>query len=209
MRQNDDVIEYIKYSLNTRTPITAFISALKQRDHFEKYRDNFVEYGLDMIEYFEITKETDSKGFEFLNKFDILYLHGGDPFRISQQFGISGFHLFLRNLKRSDKIIITTSGSSMVLSESTSLFHVLYPKLKKKTSKSLPDDTEGLHLFPHLVLPHYDRYKKKESVEIIKEYSRKNKTTIYAIYDGSAVGYDGNKIEIIGHVVIFENGKVG
>ena len=66
----------------------------------------------------------------------------------------------------------------------------------------------GLNLFPHLVLPHYDRYKKKKFADMIKEYSKSNKIKIYAIYDGSAVVYAEKKIEIIGNVVIYENGKI-
>ena len=80
LKDNEDVIEFIKNKLIIQTIKTAFISALRQGDQFEKYKNNFIEYGLHMIEYFEITKEIDFKEFEYLHKFDILYLHGGDPF---------------------------------------------------------------------------------------------------------------------------------
>ena len=206
LKDNEDIVEYIKNILEIKRSKTVFISALQQVDHFEKYKENFIEYGLPTVEYFEITKEMNSDRFKSLNKFDILYLHGGDPFKISQQIRISEFNHFLSSIKNSNKIIIGTSGSTMVLSENISLLYSLYPK-SKKVSDGLPDDMMGLNLFPNTVLPHYNRYKKQNSVEIIKEYSKKNKNKIYAIYDGSAIKYHQKDIEIIGKVVIFENGK--
>jgi len=207
LKDNEVVIEYIKNTLKIQTPKTAFISALKQVDQFEKYKNNLIKYGLQVVEYFETIKEIDLKGFEYLNKFDILYLHGGNPFRILQQIKISGFDQILSNLKNSNKIIIGTSGSSMVLSENISLLYSLYPKTKKKVSNGLSNNMMGLNLFPYGVLPHYNKYKKKETVEIIKEYSRRNKTKIYVIHDGSAIIYKEKEIKIIGNVVIYKNGQ--
>lgn len=197
MEGNKAVADIILNSQKSNSFKTAFISILKQRDQFEQYSPHLVEYGFQDSEFLEITNELTSQD---LTEFDILYLHGGDPFKTLQQIRSSGFYRLLQDFYKSQKLIITTSGSSMVLAKDISILLAFYPKSKKKSS----DDMIGLNLFPHVVLPHFDRYEKKRGLEIIKVESKTDK--IYALYDGSAIVYHDNKIEIIENAVIYENG---
>jgi peptidase E len=145
------------------------------------------DYGFTTIDYLNITKGFNSKE---VNDYDVILLHGGNPFTIKERMKKSGFHEFL---PAAHPLIVTTSGSTMVLSNNFEIFNILYPKMKK-------DDFVGLALFPCEIIPHYQRYKKKEND--IKNFSRGKK--IYAIPDGSAIAYNGKNIKLIGPVKILD-----
>jgi peptidase E len=205
LKGNDRLMEYIKNALEIGTAKTAFITALGQIGEYEKFKECLVEYGLQTVEYLETANVTDSEDQELLNEFDIFYLHGGDPFKISRKIRRSGFYRFLKKREDSRTIIIGTSGSTMALSKDISLVSLLYPKALKMASAVPADATTGLGFFPYVVLPHFARYKKKKTVEMIKKYSKTNR--VYTLYDGSAVVYGENNIEIIGPVVVYDNGS--
>jgi peptidase E len=201
---NDRLMPCIKNTMETGSLKTAFVSALQQIGQYEKYKSCLAAHGLKDVEYFEIGEEMNSERAEFLSLFNILYLHGGDPFKILLQIRRSGFDRFLRGIKDSDKIIIGTSGSTMALSKGVSLLSLLYPKAKKTKSRGLSNATRGLGLFPDVALPHFERYERRKAVELIKKYSKQN--PVYAIYDGSAIVYEENKVRPIGPVVVYQNG---
>jgi hypothetical protein len=71
--------------------------------------------------------------------------HGGNPFSIKDKMNRSGYSEFLLTAKA---LIITTSGSTLVLSKNFELYKILYPKMKGR-------DSEGLGLFPFEVISHY------------------------------------------------------
>ena len=207
LKGNENINKFIKNNSKNKALNIVLISALNQDNGLKKYKNHFFDYGFEDVEYFKIDKEIGRKEMDYLNTFDMFYLLGGDPLKMKQKMQKSGFEKFLQNLKNEDKIMISTSGSSMVLSDDFSLLYTFYPKAKKKLSKDQSTTLSGFALFPHTVLPHFNRYNKKGQLEIIKEFSITNNQIVYALYDGCALRYVKNKIESIGNIIIFEDGR--
>ncbi len=132
-------------------------------ENARKYCEKVKEYGFPNVDFIDLTKGINS---EELSSYDVIMNHGGNPFRIKEKMNRSGYSEFFLTAKA---LIITTSGSSLVLSKNFELYKILYPKMKGR-------DSEGLGLFPFEVIPHYQRYSKKEGV--LKNYS-KGKKSIY------------------------------
>lgn len=156
-------------------------------DNPRKYCNKVKEYGFTNIDFVNL-----KKGFNLdeLDSYNVIINHGGNPFTIRNNIKKSGLDKYFLNAK---PLIITTSGSSYVLSKNFEIFKILYPKMKG-------NDPKGLGLFPFEVIPHYQRYRNKKS--IITTYSKGKK--IYALPDGSAIGYDGKNLELIGNVKFVE-----
>lgn len=178
MKNNELIAEYIKnQKINSTILYTAFTNTAR------KYCARIEDYG-----FFEVNFTQIQKGFnpKELAIFDVIANHGGNPYNIRDNMEISGY---LEYLRATNQLIVTTSGSSLALSNRFDIYKTLYPKMKG-------NDPWGLNLFPYEIIPHFHRYRKK--MKLIKEYSKGKQ--VYAISDGSAIAYDGKKIEIIGDV---------
>ena len=166
-------MDYIRSRVNILSSKAAFISALQQKAQYDRYKQLFVEYGFRSIEYYQIGGQDQAGLKEALDNFDILYFHGGDPYKILKRLNSAGFADYLLDSWSSEKLIVSTSGSSIAFSEDIALLYSLYPKAKQKISIELERGMKGLELFPFMTLPHYTRYDKKRTIELIKEYSKK------------------------------------
>ncbi|MFW9989188.1 MAG: Type 1 glutamine amidotransferase-like domain-containing protein [Candidatus Odinarchaeota archaeon] len=177
-KDNTLIVDYLKkQSDNLKILYIGYTS------NAEKYSRKVIDYGFSYVDFLNITKGFKS---EELVEYDVFSLHGGNPYSIKSKIIKSNFDDFLRSTKG---MIITTSGSTLVVSKSYDIIRILYPKMKMI-------DTKGLNLFPFNVIPHYQRYKKQEN-DIINYMKEK---TLYTIPDGSAIAYNGENIELIGNV---------
>jgi peptidase E len=142
---------------------------------------------LGRVDFVNIAKDSLASG---LADYDVILLHGGNPFMIKKMLTTAFSPDFF---SLANQLIISVSGSTCVLSPEFTLIKTFYPSWEG-------GDTSGLNLFPYEILPHYNRYRKKD--QEIRRYSQHK--TLYAIPDGAAVSYDGSNIELIGDVKIFE-----
>lgn len=157
-------------------------------DSAKKYTKKLEPYSFKNIDFINIAKTSMPTD---LFSYNVILMHGGNPSTIKSYIDK---RLFNNILISENKLVITTSGSTCVFSKKFSLINTFYPSWINK-------DTLGLNFFPNEILPHYQRYRKKQNE--IEGYAEKEK--VFALPDGTALVYDGKKIEPIGDVKIFES----
>ena len=204
---NERVADYIHETIKKPDLSVAFISPLVNPGGYEEFKRHFSEYGLKNISYLILNANGDLPAETDLTDYDVFYLHGGDPRTIGLSLQSSDLIKTLLALEGKERILIGTSGSAMALSGSLSLLYALYPKAQKGDTEE-PDETmEHFRVVPFTILPHYSRYQKKSFIKAIKQFTIDHNEQVYALFDGSAMVYDGRESTPLGEVAIFEGGE--
>ena len=147
MKGNSAIIETIQKNHDLSNLKTAYIFFTKIH---KKYLQMVDDYGFKQVTGLLLSP---SLNISALKEYELLLFHGGNPFMIKSIIKQAQIQDYLIN--KTDGMMITTSGSSMVCSSSLRFFQVFYPKHTKK----YPKDKESLAIFPKEIIPHFNRYR--------------------------------------------------
>lgn len=158
-------------------------SPQKENNRFaQKAKDDLHALGATHIRFLDIEMEDPS----CLQKFDVIYLNGGNPFHLLFQLKKSGAGKLLQQTT-SDQTLVGVSAGSMVLGPSIEIVEEFTPTLN-----TIPlHDFTGLNMTEFTVFPHYDRedlfvHPSGDSIEKrIFRYERRSGKRIYRLKDDS------------------------
>ncbi len=111
-----------------------------------------------------------------LRDYPIVSIFGGDSFFLLEQLRGSGAIEIIREIRKGHFIVGHSSGAA-VLGKSISHAQLLHPEWNTINLV----DLEGIGLFDGVILPHSNRYTKREG--LIKEYLEKNLYNVIRIND--------------------------
>lgn len=160
---------------------------LSENKDFEDLKQlDFVINRLDLQDYFNKPEELKKE----LEKYDIIWVRGGNAFVLRQAMKLSGFDKILKEL--------IDSNSDMIYSGYSAGVCILGPSLKgleiddDLTQKPYGNDKdivwEGLSVFDYVIVPHYQSdHPESEMIEKVVEYYKENNISFKTLHDGEVI----------------------
>ncbi|MBO8177068.1 MAG: Type 1 glutamine amidotransferase-like domain-containing protein [Bacillus sp. (in: Bacteria)] len=125
-------------------------SPQKEKNRFaQKAKEDFREMGFQNIDFIDV--EFDNV--ESLTNKDVIYINGGNPFKLLFHFKQSGADNILRQLVSKNVVIVGVSAGAVLLGPNIKIVHFFTPQMDELNTK----DFSALGLTEKLVFPHYDR----------------------------------------------------
>jgi len=139
-----------KQRINPKAVIITTASTLKEKNRFAlKTKNDFFEMDIKHVDFIDVELE---KG-ERLKEYNIIYINGGNPFRLLYFMKKSGADLILRSLSKQNTILIGASAGAVILGPSIDVVQHFSPELNEIGL----NDYTALSLTDIAIFPHYDR----------------------------------------------------
>jgi dipeptidase E len=152
---------------------------------------------IDIVDFSAVPKEM---WLPRLEKADVLYFEGGNPFYLMEQMQKANF-IELMNTNLADKVYVGCSAGSTILGQ------IIIKRIKEEPGYKIGD---GFSLVDFNIRPHYlDPEKANITEELIQKIAQEHEKTIYAIDDETGIAVEDGNMEIIseGKWKKFGNGK--
>lgn len=185
MTQGKKSMAYIPNAMDWATDLER--RKLSENKDFEDLKQlDFVINRLDLQDYFNKPEELKKE----LEKYDIIWVRGGNAFVLRQAMKLSGFDKILKEL--------IDSNSDMIYSGYSAGVCILGPSLKgleiddDLTQKPYGNDKdivwEGLSVFDYVIVPHYQSdHPESEMIEKVVEYYKENNISFKTLHDGEVI----------------------
>ena len=205
LSRNEIILEHIRSKGSN--PRIAWIPPFSKEGHerFPKAKESFKSFGFTNLDFIDIDEDLDERQLDYLNKYDVIYLTGGNPISFKQNILQSGLESHLLNLIVEDTLIMGASGGSMQFTKNVSLFRLVTETVEQVIREH--PNYEGLNIVNYEFLPHYNSME-SSFIEKVSEYSKGIDHDIVSITDGSAIFHNNNEIVYIGNTVRFHDGNM-
>jgi len=152
-------------------------------------KQNFLE--IDVVDISALPKESWKPRLE---KADVLFFEGGDPFYLMSWLQKSGLDKMLPDLLKTRVYVGSSSGAIVVGKKIPKKCEELY-----ESNSNGMGDIDGLGLVDFTFLSHYKEpgYPLTLDDEVGKQISQELKNDLYAIDDSTAIQIDGDKIKVV------------
>ena len=149
----------------------------------------FRAFGVEHLEYCDIDDKPDAAQFALLDRYDVVYLTGGDPILFRQNMRRTGFGERLREFIAAGRLVVGASGGAMQPTMNVSLFRLLSAPIDEVVANRAEFD--GLGTVDYELLPHLNRHD-ASFLEKVRRYSELVSYDVVALEDGAAlVSSDG------------------
>jgi dipeptidase E len=176
------------------------------RERFNYARQQFGTYGFSNLEYVDIDAELDETLISHLERYDIVYLSGGDPIRFLLNLMRRRLSAHLRDYIDKGRLLVTASGGSLQITPNVSLYRLQSASIDEVFKDR--NEYNALGFVRYELLPHLNRLS-PEFLEKVRQYSERVEHDILAIPDGSAVLHkDLDDYRCDGRAVSFRNGAI-
>ena len=104
-----------KQRTNPKAVIITTASPLKEKNKFAlKTKNDFLEMGINQVDFIDVEVEKGEK----LEEYNIIYINGGNPFRLLYFMKKSGADSTLKSLSKQNAILIGASAGAVILGPS-------------------------------------------------------------------------------------------
>ena len=184
---NQGLVDHIREA--GRNPRIAWLApaASTAESHFPAARTAFAALGFNDLEYLNADTDPSRPAVVLLDRYDVVYLTGGDPLIFRQNLRRSGLATRLREFAAAGGLIVGASSGAMQLTRNLSLFRLPSNSLEEVMSNR--GEFDGLGLVDFEVLPHLNRHS-AAILERVREYSELVTHEIVALRDGAAIVFD-------------------
>ncbi|MBN1907940.1 MAG: Type 1 glutamine amidotransferase-like domain-containing protein [Deltaproteobacteria bacterium] len=205
LSRNEIILEHIRSKGSN--PRIAWIPPFSKEGHerFPKAKEAFKSFGFINLDFIDIDEDVDERQLDYLNKYDVIYLTGGNPISFKRNIFQSGLKSHLLNLTVEDILIMGASGGSMQFTQNVSLFR-LVTETVEQVIRDHPD-YEALNIVDYEFLPHLNNME-PSFIQKVTEYSKYIDHDIISIADGSAIFHNNNEITYIGNAIRFHVGDM-
>ena len=206
IRDNDKVDARLLSLINKPNPKFGYIPSCgdKERKFFYENCEYYRRLGVKDFLFFDLGDEFNPSQKDELLSCDLIHLSGGDPLSFIKNIKERDFVDVFRDFTRQGGILAGVSGGCLQLTRSVALYKTFIGDLDAITL----DDyirLRGLNLVDFEFLPHYNRWN-EDFIDVVKRYSVKFNSVIYACRDGDGILVHDDEIEFIGNIIIIENG---
>jgi len=178
-------------------------SASAGRARFPTAQAVFRRLGVEHLEYRDIDDEPNGRHVEPLDRYDVVYLSGGDPVLFRQNIRRTGFGERLREFIAAGRLVVGASGGAMQLTMNVSLFRLLSASVDDVVANRAEFD--GLGAVGCEILPHLNRHD-ASFMEKVQRYSELVSHDIVALEDGAALVSSDGDSKCFGEGVRFARG---
>lgn len=186
-------------------PRVAWIAPLsgEGRARFPAARQLFEFLGFPDLELCDIDEAPDAEQLALLDRYDVVYLSGGDPIAFRRNGLRVGLPARLRQCLAAGRLIVAASGGAMQLTPNVSLYRLLSQRLDDVFVDRAEYEASGL--VGYEVLPHLNRFA-PPFLEEVRRYSERIPHDILALADGAAVLDGGDGPRCFGRVTRLRRG---
>lgn len=150
--------------------------------NIEDVKNNFEKVGAELVDLVMLDKE--KKNACEIFKYDVIYVMGGDPRILLDDFWDCDFKMYLTKFLEKG-IYIGESAGSMVLCDNIKWIWDIKKGTKPKYD-ILPKTFEGLNLIEEKIYPHYDEISEEQKRKI-DAYEKENNCKITRLNDGEFI----------------------
>ncbi|WP_088011558.1 Type 1 glutamine amidotransferase-like domain-containing protein [Gottfriedia acidiceleris] len=171
---------------NMSAGVITTASQQKENNKFAiKAKQDFDHMGIKSVEFIDIEFESAEK----FEKYNIIYINGGNPFYLLHHIRKSGADLIFKRLSNKNVIIVGVSAGAVVLGPNINVVNYFTPQLNIVETK----DLTGLEMTNKMIFPHYDREDlfpdttRRSIEERLIEFENLNKCNVVRIKDDQFV----------------------
>jgi len=177
------------------------------RARFPAAQAVFRSFGVADLEYCDIDNEPKVTQLSLLDRYDAVYLSGGDPLIFRNSIRRIGLGEGLREFAAAGRLIVGASGGAMQLTSNVSLFRLLSETLDAVVAAR--HEFGGLEIVGYEILPHLNKHD-ASFLEKVRRYSELVPAEVVAVEDGAALIIDGSgDCKCVGVAVRFRGGVQG
>jgi peptidase E len=166
----------------------------------------FLSCGLTQLERISLDAHRDAQHFDLLDRFDIVYLSGGDPVVFRQDLQRCRLDVTLREFAMAGRLIVGASGGAMQLTSNVSLFRLLSADVEAVMSNR--PECAGLGFVDYELLPHLNRHD-AAFLEKVRRYSERVPHDVVALADGAVAFSSGKRdCRCSGHAARYRGGRL-
>lgn len=201
---NDVVAEHIR-RLGAR-PRVAWIPPFtaEGRARFQTAQDLFQTLGVSELEYCDIDQEPDGAQLAQLDRYDAIYLTGGNPVEFRRNIIKHGLMERLRKYLADGRLVIAASGGAMQFTQNVSLFRLINKPLDEVLAEH--DEYKALGLVDYELLPHLNKLD-APFLDKVQSYSAGVAHDIVALADGAVLIHaEADAFRCVGQVLRFRDG---
>ena len=202
---------YINKSLDTvliglcgQNKSISYIPVTHDQDpvYYQEFKKYYQHYGVNKFCYFALDRQYSQKHWDKAFSSSVIYLDGGNTYHFLQNILESGLSKHLKHFIKKGGIIAGQSAG--VINLTPNILTAAIPTLDADDAILGFKKTKSLGILPFEFSPHFSG--DKQSIEELKQYSKKTTNEILACDDGSGVIIVDDKITYVGKVFCFQNG---
>ncbi|MET1171054.1 Type 1 glutamine amidotransferase-like domain-containing protein [Paenibacillus amylolyticus] len=203
---NDKLDQRIRSLFNSEQPSIGYIPSCSdpERKYYEHTKRYYNQIGIDNLQYYDLDLEYEESTFGSIFECDAIHLSGGNTFyflSLLQKRNVLGL---LRSYVKSGGILIGVSAGSILTTPTIDIAG--YGEDADENNVDLKD-MQALGLVDFEFAPHWDG--SEDTLNSLREYTRVNRTAVYACQDGGGLVMDGESIELYGHVRLLDYRESG
>lgn len=135
---------------NLNATIITTASHKKQNNRFAmKAKEDLLGYGFKKVDFNDI--EFDKP--ELLEKYNVIYINGGNPFNLLYHMKKSGADLIIKDIAKQNTVIVGVSAGAIILGPNIEVVNYFTPQINTVDMQ----DLTALGLTNKAIFPHYDR----------------------------------------------------
>ncbi|MEC0348058.1 Type 1 glutamine amidotransferase-like domain-containing protein [Peribacillus frigoritolerans] len=135
---------------NLKATIITTASHKKQNNRFAmKAKEDLLGFGFKKVDFNDI--EFDKP--ELLEKYNVIYINGGNPFYLLYHMKKSGADLILKDIAKQNTVIVGVSAGAIILGPNIEVVNYFTPQINTVDMQNLT----ALGLTNKAIFPHYDR----------------------------------------------------
>jgi dipeptidase E len=135
---------------NLKATIITTASHKKQNNRFAmKAKEDLLGYGFKKVDFNDI--EFDKP--KLLEKYNVIYINGGNPFYLLYHMKKSGADLILKDIAKQNTVIVGVSAGAIILGPNIEVVNYFTPQINTVDMQ----DLTALGLTNKAIFPHYDR----------------------------------------------------
>ncbi|MCL6659995.1 Type 1 glutamine amidotransferase-like domain-containing protein [Paenibacillus amylolyticus] len=203
---NDKLDQRIRSLFNSEHPSIGYIPSCSdpERKYFEHTRRYYNQIGIDNIQYFDLDLEYEERTFGSIFECDAIHLSGGNTFYFQSLLQKRNMVGLLRSYVKSGGILIGVSAGSILTTPTIEIAG--YGEDADENEVGL-NDMKALELVDFEFAPHWDG--SEDTLDSLREYSRVNRTAVYACQDGGGLVIDCASVELYGNVRLIDYRESG
>ncbi|WHY99358.1 Type 1 glutamine amidotransferase-like domain-containing protein [Peribacillus simplex] len=171
---------------NLKATIITTASHKKQNNRFAmKAKEDLLGYGFKKVDFNDIEFYKP----ELLEKYNVIYINGGNPFNLLYHMKKSGADLIIKDIAKQNTVIVGVSAGAIILGPNIEVVNYFTPQINTVDMQ----DLTALGLTNKAIFPHYDRedlFPNNSGMSIedrLKVFENINKCSVVRLKDDESV----------------------
>lgn len=191
--------------IGKKNPVVAFIpsSSYLSDQEFKAFVKHYSKFKITRFIHFPVDVPFDRIMFQEVMRSDVIHLGGGNTFYFLNSLRKAKLLKELKAFVQRGGILTGLSAGAIMMTENIEMAG--YPEFDRDENTVNLKNFSSLNLVDFAFFPHFRNSARYDKV--FRDYTRKNKKTVYACPDGSGIIVNGPEMRFIGKCYAFTGGQ--